>query len=38
VRHLNAAKEPLFKDVGSFAASGEEGEVEVAWQWNNGYH
>jgi DNA gyrase subunit B len=38
VRHLNAAKEPLFKDVGSFTAKGDEGEVEVAWQWNNGYH
>ncbi len=38
VRHLNAAKEPLFKDVGHFADKGSEGEVEVAWQWNNGYH
>jgi DNA gyrase subunit B len=38
VRHLNASKEPLFKDVGSFSAKGDEGEVEVAWQWNNGYH
>jgi DNA gyrase subunit B len=38
VRHLNHAKEPLFKDVGSFSDSGAEGEVEVAWQWNTGYH
>jgi DNA gyrase subunit B len=38
VRHLNAAKEPLFKDVGHFADKGSEGEVEVAWQWNTGYH
>jgi DNA gyrase subunit B len=38
VRHLNHAKEPLFKDVGSFSDSGDEGEVEVAWQWNTGYH
>jgi len=38
VRHLNQAKEPLFKDVGSFSDSGPEGEVEVAWQWNTGYH
>jgi DNA gyrase subunit B len=38
VRHLNHAKEPLFKDVGSFTDSGDEGEVEVAWQWNTGYH
>ncbi|MGQ0823715.1 MAG: DNA gyrase/topoisomerase IV subunit B [Actinomycetota bacterium] len=38
VRHLNAAKEPLFKDVGSFSERGDEGEVEVAWQWNTGYN
>jgi DNA gyrase subunit B len=38
VRHLNAAKEPLFKDVGYFSDAGTEGEVEVAWQWNTGYH
>jgi DNA gyrase subunit B len=38
VRHLNQAKEPLFKDVGYFADKATEGEVEVAWQWNTGYH
>lgn len=38
VGHLNASKEPLFKGVGSFSASGPEGEVEVAWQWNTGYY
>ncbi len=38
VRHLNHAKAPLFADVGSFSDSGPEGEVEVAWQWNTGYH
>ena len=38
VRHLNQAKEPLFKDVGSFVDRGDEGEVEIAWQWNTGYH
>jgi DNA gyrase subunit B len=38
VRHLNQSKEPLFKDVGSFTDRGPEGEVEVAWQWNTGYH
>jgi DNA gyrase subunit B len=38
VRHLNASKEPLFKDVGYFSDKGSEGEVEVAWQWNTGYH
>ena len=38
VRHLNASKEPLIRDVGSFSASEPEGDVEVAWQWNTGYH
>ena len=38
VRHLNQSKEPLFKDVGYFGDRGPEGEVEVAWQWNTGYH
>jgi DNA gyrase subunit B len=38
VRHLNQSKEPLFKEVGYFADDGPEGEVEVAWQWNTGYH
>jgi DNA gyrase subunit B len=38
VRHLNQSKEPLFKDVGYFGDTGSEGEVEVAWQWNTGYH
>src|SRR5436305_638631 len=38
VRHLNASKEPLFKDVGYFSDAGAEGEVEVAWQWNTGYY
>ena len=28
----------MFADVGSFTDSGPEGEVEVAWQWNTGYH
>ena len=38
VRHLNQSKEPLFKDIGSFSASEPEGEVDIAWQWNTGYH
>jgi DNA gyrase subunit B len=38
VRHLNHAKEPLFKDIGSFSDRGPEGEVEIAWQWNAGYN
>ncbi len=38
VAHLNRAKEPLFKDIGSYSDRGPEGEVEVAWQWNAGYN
>jgi DNA gyrase subunit B len=38
VRHLNASKDALFKRVGYFADEGEEGEAEVAFQWNSGYN
>jgi DNA gyrase subunit B len=38
VKHLNTSKEPLFKKVASFDASEEGSEVEVALQWNTGYH
>jgi DNA gyrase subunit B len=38
VRHLNGHKQPLFEKVGFFSATAEEGEVEVAFQWNGGYH
>jgi len=42
VRHVNAAKESLFSDVGYFsqAEESETGamEVEVAFQWNTGYN
>lgn len=38
VKHLNASKEPLFKTVVSFDEQAEQGEVEVALQWNNGYN
>lgn len=42
VRHVNAAKEALFDDVGYFAQSedteGSSMEVEVAFQWNTGYN
>src|SRR5205807_226885 len=43
VRHLNHAKEALFKRVGHFESAeagdaGPEQEVEVALQWNTGYH
>ncbi|MGQ0744696.1 MAG: DNA topoisomerase (ATP-hydrolyzing) subunit B [Acidimicrobiales bacterium] len=38
VRHLNAAKEALFKRVGQFESSEADQEVEIAFQWNTGYH
>ncbi|MFM7508570.1 MAG: DNA topoisomerase (ATP-hydrolyzing) subunit B [Actinomycetota bacterium] len=42
VRHVNASKESLFSEVGYFSASEESDasamEVEVAFQWNTGYH
>ena len=38
VRHLNAAKEPIFSDVVYFADGTETSEVEVAMQWNTGYY
>ncbi|MGI9579028.1 MAG: ATP-binding protein, partial [Microthrixaceae bacterium] len=43
VRHVNETKESLFSDVGYFDQEGEdEGggsmDVEIAFQWNTGYH
>jgi DNA gyrase subunit B len=42
VRHLNHAKDPLHDSIVHFSASEENGEgpheVEVALQWNTGYH
>jgi DNA gyrase subunit B len=38
VKHLNATKDPLFKRVAYFKVAEEEGEVEVALQWNTGYN
>lgn len=43
VDHLNASKESLFRDVGYFSEAGSDDsggsmEVEVAFQWNTGYH
>jgi DNA gyrase subunit B len=38
VKQLNATKDPLFKKVSYFKVSGDEGEVEVALQWNTGYN
>lgn len=43
VDHLNSSKESLFRDVGYFSEAGTDDsggsmEVEVAFQWNTGYH
>jgi DNA gyrase subunit B len=38
VGHLNASKESLFKRVAYFQSAEEDGEVEVALQWNTGYY
>jgi DNA gyrase subunit B len=38
VRHLNATKEPIFKRVVAFDEQYENGEIDVAMQWNTGYH
>jgi DNA gyrase subunit B len=38
VKHLNAAKEALFRKVAFFLQSEEDQEVEVALQWNTGFY
>ncbi len=38
VKHLNATKESLFRKVGSFSQVEETQEVEIALQWNTGFH
>ena len=38
VKHLNASKESLFRKVADFEQSEEDQEVEIALQWNTGYH
>ena len=38
VRHLNNAKESLFRKVGSYEQVEDAQEVEVAFQWNTGYY
>jgi DNA gyrase subunit B len=38
VKHLNASKEALFRKVASFDQAEEGQEVEIALQWNTGYH
>ncbi len=38
VKHLNASKEPIFKRVVAFEDRNDDSEVDVALQWNTGYH
>ena len=38
VKHLNVSKESLFRKVASFEQAEEGQEVEIALQWNTGYH
>ena len=38
VKHLNTSKEALFRRVCSFSQSEDEQEVEIALQWNTGFH
>ncbi|GDX30918.1 DNA gyrase subunit B [Actinomycetes bacterium] len=38
VKHLNGPKDPLFKKVVAFVETTENSEVDVAMQWNTGYH
>ena len=38
VKHLNSSKEALFKRVAQFEVKEDDGEVEVALQWNTGYY
>ena len=38
VKHLNTSKEPIFKRVVAFEDRNEDSEVDVALQWNTGYH
>jgi len=38
VKHLNAAKESLFRKVAGFEEAEEGQEVEIAMQWNTGFH
>ena len=38
MKHLNASKEALFRKVASYEQSEDDQEVEIALQWNTGYH
>ena len=37
VKHLNATKDPLHGDVIAISAEGQEGQVDIAMQWTNGF-
>jgi len=38
VKHLNSSKEALFRKVVNYSASEDDGEVEIAFQYNTGYY
>jgi DNA gyrase subunit B len=38
VKHLNTSKEALFRKVCSYSQSEDDQEVEIALQWNTGFH
>ena len=38
VKHLNTAKEPLFRKIATYELKEDDQEVEVALQWNTGYN
>jgi DNA gyrase subunit B len=38
VKHLNSSKEALFRKVCSYSQSEDDQEVEIALQWNTGFH
>src|ERR1039458_7636038 len=38
VKHLNSSKESLFRKVGAYDVAEPDMEVEIAFQWNTGYH
>ena len=38
VRHLNQSKEPLFTKVGHYEVVETDSELEIAFQWNTGFH
>ncbi|GBE24979.1 DNA gyrase subunit B [bacterium BMS3Bbin02] len=38
VKHLNASREPIHKQIAHFDAAGEDAEIEVALQWTNSYN